>query len=126
MRPIAAARVATSSQRRRVVAGGTDIAAAVLKTTSCSVMRTRVGLRCVEPTADEADPTSGGAVDPGSTCNILRMPPDGWWLLPESQLRYWFKAVALELPLAFSGGRDDHLNEHFREKHRETPNTSSR
>jgi hypothetical protein len=123
MRPIAAPSVA--SRRRRVVAGGTDIAAAVLKTTSCSVTRIGVGLRCAEPTVDEADPTSGVAVDLGSRCNILRMPPDGWWLLPESQLRYWFKAVALELPLAFGGGCDDHLDEHFRDKHRETPNTSS-
>jgi DNA-binding CsgD family transcriptional regulator len=36
------------------------------------------------------------------------------------------KAVVLELPLAFCGGRDDHLNQHFAEKHQDTPNPSSK
>src|SRR5260370_8573756 len=80
MLPIAAISV-VPRRRWRVAAGGTDIAAAVLNATSCSVTRTRVGLCCVEPTADGADPTSGVAVDAGSKCDILRMPPDGWWLL---------------------------------------------
>jgi hypothetical protein len=111
MRPIAAVSVAPR-QRRRTVAGA-DIAAAVLNATSCSVTRTGVGPRFVVPTADGADPTSGAAVYPGRTCDILRMPPDGWWLLSESQLRYGFTATAHELPLAFSGGRDGHLNEHL-------------
>jgi hypothetical protein len=33
--------------------------------------------------------------------------------LSESQLRYRFKATAPELPLAFRGGHDGHLNEHL-------------
>jgi hypothetical protein len=35
------------------------------------------------------------------------------------------KAVVLELPLAFCGVRDDHLDQHLEEKHQETPKTSS-
>ena len=81
MRPIAALSVAPS-RRRRIVVGGTDIAAAVLNATSCSVTRTCVVPRWVEPSADGADPTSGVAVDPGGNCDILRMPPR-WVVAPD-------------------------------------------
>jgi hypothetical protein len=58
------------SQRRRMVAGGDESAAAVLKTTSCSVTRTSVELGCGEPAEGGADPTSGVAGNPRSNCDM--------------------------------------------------------
>jgi hypothetical protein len=106
MWPIAAMNV-VASRRWRVVGGGTDIAAAVLNETSCSVMRTGVGLCCVEPTADGADPTSDVSVDAVVEFDICGYLPTGGGL-------------------AIFGMPDAHLDQLFREKHQETPKTSSK
>ena len=83
------------SQRRWMVAGGDESAAAVLKTTSCSVTRTSVELGCGETAEGGAAPTSGVAGDPRSNCamcgylptvrsyrvvaqSTIPPPPPGW------------------------------------------------
>jgi hypothetical protein len=101
MWPIAAINV-VPGQRRWAVAGGSNVAAAVLNTTSCSVMRTGVEVCRVGLTPAEAGPITGAAgLD--SKCNMCGCLRDDWWL----------RAGAT-------------VSEHLEDKHHHGRNTSSK
>ena len=101
MWPIAAINV-VPGQRRWAVAGGSNVAAAGLNTTSCSVMRTGVEVCRVGLTPAEAGPITGAAgLD--SKCNMCGCLRDDWWL----------RAGAT-------------VSEHLEDKHHHGRNTSSK